>query len=91
MIFLVVQPSESAIDQSGQFISSPVNGLVYGRCLMCYRDGLAAFEAGFYHATHIVIAALLVTVLIAQMNINVSDAIAESAQALCHYTTNLSG
>ncbi|MGB3651111.1 MAG: hypothetical protein WBA41_07870 [Rivularia sp. (in: cyanobacteria)] len=44
-------------------------------------DGLATFDAGFYHAAHIVIAAFLIAVLIAQVNINVSNAIAQSAQA----------
>ena len=46
------------------------------------RDRLAAFEAGFHHATHVVMAAFLVAVLIAQVDLHSRDLIAESAQGI---------
>nr|WP_239121561.1 hypothetical protein [Spirulina major] len=58
---------------------------------MSYCKGLESFETGFDHAAHIVTAALLVAVLIAEVNINFSEAIAKLAQTLFHYITNLSG
>ena len=88
---LIAQPPEGALDQSGQLICSAVDGLVQGRGLVSDRDGLAAFEAGFHHATHVVIAALLVAVLIAQVDLHSRDVIAESAQGALHYATDLSG
>ncbi len=55
------------------------------------RDGLAAFEAGFHHAMHVVIAAFLVAVFIAQVDLHSRDVIAESAQGTLHCVTNPSG
>lgn len=53
------------------------------------RDGLAPFEAGFQHATHGVMADLLVAVLVAQMDLHSSDAIAELAQGALYGATDL--
>ena len=58
---------------------------------MSDRNGLAAFEAGFHHAAHVVIAAFLVAVLIAQVDLHSSDVIADSARGSLHYATDLSG
>jgi hypothetical protein len=88
---LIAQPPEGALDQSGQLICSAVNGLVQGRGLVRDRDGLAAFEAGFHHATHVLIAALLFAVLIAQVDFHSRDVIADSAQGTLHDATDLSG
>jgi len=88
---LIAQPPEGALDQSGQFICSAVDGLVQARGLVSDRDGLAAFDSGFHHATHFVIAALLVAVLVAQMDLHSRDVIAESAQGAPHYAIDLSG
>lgn len=50
---------------------------------------LAAFESGFQHATHGVVADLFVTVLVAQMNLHSRDVIAESAQDARHDASDL--
>lgn len=57
---------------------------------MSDRDRLAAFEAGFHRATH-VIAALLLAVLITQVDLHSRDVIADSAQSTLDYVTDLSG
>jgi hypothetical protein len=54
------------------------------------RDRLAAFEAGFHRATH-VIAALLLAVLITQVDLHSRDVIADSAQSTLDYVTDLNG
>jgi hypothetical protein len=87
----MAQPSEGAFDQAGQLICSAVNGLVQGRCMVDDRDRLLAFEAGFYHAAYIVIAALLGTVLIAQVDFDLRNMIAKSAQGILHNASHLSG
>jgi hypothetical protein len=87
---LIVQPPESALDQSGQLIRSAVNGLVQGRSLVSDRDRLVAFEADFHRTTH-VIAALLFAVLITQVDLHSRDVIADSAQSTLDYVTDLSG
>jgi hypothetical protein len=71
---MIAQPPEGALNPSGQLICSAVDGLVQGRCLMRGCDRLAAFEAGFHHATHVVIAAFLVAVLVAQVDISSDEA-----------------
>lgn len=76
---LIAQPPEGAPNQSGQLACSAIDGLVQGRCLIRDRDRLAAFEAGFYHATHVDIAAFPVAVLIAQLDLHSRDMINESA------------
>jgi hypothetical protein len=58
---------------------------------MSDRDGLQAFETGFHHAAQSVMANLLVAVLIAQVDLHPCDVIAESAQGILHYATDLSG
>jgi hypothetical protein len=55
------------------FLCSAVDGLFHGCGLVCDRGGLAAFKAGFHHATYVVIAALLVAVLIAQVDFHSRD------------------
>jgi hypothetical protein len=55
------------------------------------RDGPAAFEAGFHHATHVVIATLFVAVLITQVDLHSRDVLADSAEGTLHGATNLSG
>jgi hypothetical protein len=56
---LIAQPSEGALDQSGQLICSAFDGLVQGLCLVSDRDGLAAFKAGFHHAALVVLGTLM--------------------------------
>jgi hypothetical protein len=80
---LIVQPPEGALDQSGQFICSAVDGLVQGSCLVSDRDGLAAFEAGFHHAALVVLAALLAA-LVAQVDLHSRDVMTDSAQGTLH-------
>ena len=63
MALLIAQPPQGAIDQSAQLISSAVNGLIQGLGMVSDRNRLSAFEACFHHATHVVIAVLLVAVL----------------------------
>jgi hypothetical protein len=87
----MVQSSEGALDQAGQLIRRAVNSLVQGRCLVNDRDRLAAFEAGFDHAAYIVIATLLGAVLIAQVDFDLRNVIAEPAQGILHDATDLSG
>jgi hypothetical protein len=82
---------EGVLDHANQFICSTVNGLLQGVCLMSDRDGLAAFKMGFDLATDVVIAALLVAVLVAQVNIHLSDVFAETAESILYYAADLSG
>jgi hypothetical protein len=84
------QPPEGVLDQSGQLLCSAVDGLLQGRCLVRDSGGLAAFKAGFHHTTHVVIAALLVAVLIAQVDFHSRDVIADAAQGTLHDATDLS-
>jgi hypothetical protein len=44
---MFVQSHESVFDQPVQLVCSAIDRLVYGCRMMCDRDGLAAFEAGF--------------------------------------------
>jgi hypothetical protein len=88
---LIVYPLKGALDQIHQLLCSTFNGLIQGVCLMCDRDGLAAFKMGFDLATEVVIAALLVAVLVAQVNIHLSDVFAESAESILYYAADLSG
>ena len=71
-------------DQSGQFIGSPVNGVVQGGGLIGDGDGLTTFEADFNQAAQAIIAVLLFAVLIAQVDIDGGDAIAKFAQRIFH-------
>jgi hypothetical protein len=87
----MAQPSEGAFDQIGQLIRSAVNGLIRGGGMVSDRDGLAAFEADFYHTAYVVIAALLVAVLIAQVDFDLRNVIAESAQGILHDASDLGG
>jgi hypothetical protein len=91
VILLLAQPPEGVLNQSGQLSCGVVDGLVQGRGLVRDRDGLAAFETGFHHATYGVMAALLVAVFVAQVDLHSCDVIAESAQGTLHYATNVSG
>jgi hypothetical protein len=88
---VIVQPPEGALDQPDQFIGSAVDGLVQGRGLVSHRNRLAILQAGFHQATHVVIAALFVTIFITQMNFHPRDVIADSTQGTFHNTTDLSG
>jgi hypothetical protein len=88
---LIAQLSEGALDHSGQLLCSTVYGLIHGCGQVCDRGGLAAFKAGFHHATYVVIAALFGAVLIAQVNFHSRDGIAESTQGTFHDATDLSG
>jgi hypothetical protein len=58
--------------------------------MVCDRNRLAAFEAGFHHATHVVIAMLLVAVLIAQVDFHSRNVIAELAQGTFYEVTDVS-
>ena len=77
MTLLVMHATECFLDQMDQLICSALNGLVQSVCLISDRNGLTTFEADIHHTAHIVIAALLVTVLIAQVDIYPCDVIAE--------------
>jgi hypothetical protein len=70
-------------------ICSAVNGLVQSGCLISDRDRLTTFEADVHHTAHVVIPALLVTVLIAQVDVHEGDVIPESAQSIIDYSTDL--
>jgi hypothetical protein len=87
----LAKPPDGVLDQSGQLIPGAVDGLVYGRGLVSDRDGLPALQAGFHHATHRVMADLLVAVLVTQVDFQPRDVMAESAQGTFHYATDLSG
>ena len=52
---------------------------------------LAAFEAGFHYATHVVSADLLVAVLIAQVDFHARDVIAKQVQGTLDHAADLSG
>lgn len=91
MVSLIVQPSEGALDHSGQLASRTIDGQVQRGSLMRSRDGLAAFEAGFHHAAHVVIAHFLVAVLIAQVDFHPRDVIAEPTQGTIHDAAYLRG
>jgi hypothetical protein len=54
-------------------------------------DGLAAFDAGFHYATHVVIAALLWRCSHRSGDLHSRDVIAESAWSTLHYPTDLIG
>ena len=58
--------------------------------MMCDRDGLAPFETGFHHATHGVMADLLVAVFVAQVDLHSRDVIVGSTQSVLHDVTALS-
>jgi hypothetical protein len=91
MALLIAQPPQGAIDQSAQLISSAVNGLIQGLGMVSDRNRLTAFEACFHHATHVVIAVLLVAVLIAQVDFHPGDVIADFAQGTFYDATDMSG
>jgi hypothetical protein len=86
---LMLQSPKRVLDQVSHFLRSPVHGLVQSRGMMGNCQGLVSFETGFDHAAHIVIAGLQIAVLIAQVNINMSDMIANSAQSSLHNATDL--
>jgi hypothetical protein len=88
---LIPQPPEGALNHSNQLVRGTVDGFVQGHGLVSDRDRLAAFEAGFNHAAYVVIAALLVAVLIAQVDFHSCDVIADFAQGTLHYATDLMG
>ena len=90
MKLLVMDPFEGASNQVNQLVCGANNGLVQGGCLISDCDGMAAGKAGFDHAAHIVMAALLVAVLIAQVNIHLRDVFAESAESILYYVADLS-
>jgi hypothetical protein len=48
-------------------------------------------QAGFHQAAHVVIAALLVAILITQVNFHSRDVIADSTQGTLHNATDPSG
>jgi hypothetical protein len=86
---LIVDPLEGASNQVNQLVCSANNGLIQGGCLISDCDGVAANKAGFDHAAHIVMAALLVTVLIAQVNIHLRDVFTESAESILYYAADM--
>ena len=91
MTLLIAQPAKGAFDYSGQLLRRTVDGFVQGRGLVRDRNGLAAFETGFHHAAHVINAALFVAVLIAQVDLHSCDVIAESAQSILYYATDVIG
>jgi hypothetical protein len=85
----MLQPSEGVVNQVGDFISSTVNGLVKCGGLIRDCEGLKSFETSFNHAAHTVITVFVtITVLIAEVNIDRSNAIADSVQSILHDTSN---
>jgi hypothetical protein len=87
----------------GQLIYRAVDGLSQGAGLVSDRDGPVAFEARFHHAAYVVITALLAAllatltatllaaVLVAQMDLDPGNVLAESAQGILHYATDMIG
>jgi hypothetical protein len=90
MAFLIAQAPQGAIDQSTQLISSTVNGWMQGFSMVGDRNRLVTFEACFHHATHVIVAALLVAVLIAQVDFHSRDVIADLAQGTFYDATDMS-
>jgi hypothetical protein len=88
--FLIVDPLESASNQVNQLVCGANNGLVQGGCLISDCDGMAADKTGFDHAAHIVMAALLVAILIAQVDIHLREVFAEPAESILYYAADLS-
>jgi hypothetical protein len=78
-----------ALDQPGQLIRSAVDGLIQGRSPVSDRDGLAAFHAGFHHAP-LVALAVLIAVLVVQVDLHSRNVIANPAQRTLDYLTDLS-
>ena len=89
MALLMPPTAEGALDQAGQLIRGAVDGLVQGISLVCDGDGLAPFQAGFHHAA-LVVLALLIAVLVAQVYLHPRDAIADSGESALDYVTDLS-
>jgi hypothetical protein len=67
--------------EAGQLARGTLDGFVQGRSLVGYRVALTAFEAGFRHATHAVLA-VLNAVFVVQMDLHSHDVIADPAQGL---------
>ena len=88
---LLLLPLDGTLDQSAQLIYRTVDSFAHGGRLVSDREGPVAFEVRFDHAADVVIAALLVTVLIAQMDLHLHDLIAESVQGALHDSTDLRG
>jgi hypothetical protein len=85
----VLPLSEGVLKAASEFISSAVDGLVEGGGLIGHGNGLTAFEASFDQATQAVIAILLFTVLIAQVDLDSGNAIAKCAQRIFHNAPDL--
>jgi hypothetical protein len=85
----MLQSTQRVLDQVECFLRSPVNGLVQSRGMMGNRKGLVAFETGFDHAAYVVITVLPIAVLIAQVNIDMGDAIADFAQRILYNAPDL--
>jgi hypothetical protein len=68
---------------------SAFDSLVHARCLVSDCDRLASFEAGFHDAA-LVVRAVLIAVLVAQVDFHSRDVIADSAQGMFHYSTDVS-
>jgi hypothetical protein len=77
-------PSEEVLDHAGQPFRGAFDGFVHVRCMVCHCDRLATFNAGFHHATQGVVPALLVTVLVAQVDLHARDMLAEEAERTFH-------
>jgi hypothetical protein len=62
---------------------SSVGSLVQGGCLLCDRDWLPSFKAGFHH-TALVVRATLIAVFVGQVDLYSRYMITESAQGIFH-------
>src|ERR1039458_2920766 len=68
---------------------SALDSLVKDRCLVSDRDRLPSFKTGFHH-TALVVRAVLIAVLVAKVDFHSRDVIADSAQGMFHYSTDVS-
>ena len=81
---------QSALDGSLQLSGRTTDGLLQGGALVRNGGGLAPLEPDFHHAAFIVMAAFL-AVQVAEVHLDPTDPIAESAQGLFHHAFDVSG
>ena len=87
---MVVQTPQCAAEQVGQLLSGALYRLGHGRRLLGHCYGLAAFQAGFYHAA-LVTLAVFGRVFIAQMDFNSGDVFGKPRQGVVYGVLNHGG
>lgn len=80
----MLEPPQRMVNEVSHFLCSSINSLLKRGAIMGNRNGLKAFKVGFYHAAQALITVLLFTILIAQVNINGRNTIADSDQNIFH-------